>query len=202
MAEDDRPEGGRRGRVGLEASRTYQPVVREETYALRNVRRGGCELLVVVQIDPEHTRRFHCAEAAGIEHSERDRHLAENVTRLPLTDDALHPVDAPDHLDPTFEEAEERPLVTLVHGGLAWRERDICDHPGQPVTFGRLEVREHTDPTDLLRRHHEMHHRRRLSSVRWSTAGALDTTKRCSRPVPLKTRRRYCTAFVCASASA
>ena len=91
MAEDDRPEGGRCGRAGLEASGPTEPVVREETYALRNLGRGGCELLVVVQVDPEHTRRLRCAEAAGVEHPERDRHLAEDVTRLPLTDDALHP---------------------------------------------------------------------------------------------------------------
>ena len=185
MAEDDRPERGRCGRAGLEASGPHQPVVREETYALRNLGRGGCELLVVVQVDPEHTRRLRCAEAAGVEHPERDRHLAEDVTRLPLADDALHSVDAPDHLDPTFEEAEERPLVTLVHGGLARRERDIRHHPGKPVAFGRLEVGEHRDPTDLLCRHHELRHR-----CCDSMAGAPETTRRCSPPVPLSTGTR------------
>ena len=116
--------------------------------------------LVVVQLDPEDARRLRCAEPAGVEHSERDRHLPEDVAGLPLADHALHAVDEPDHLDPTLEDAEQRPLVTLVHGVLARRERDVRRHPGKPVAFGRLEVREHRDPTDLLRRHHEMHHGR------------------------------------------
>ena len=100
-----------------------------------------------------------------MEHAEGDRHLPEDVTGPPLADHALHAVDAPEHLEPTLEDAEQRPSVTLVHGGLAGNERDVRHCPGEPVAFGRLEVREDRDPTDLLRRHHEMHHLRRLSIV-------------------------------------
>ena len=91
-----------------------------------------------------------------MEHSERDGHLPEHVTGLPLADHALHAVDAPNHLEPTLEHAKQPPCVTFVHGRLAWRERDVRHHPGKPVALGRVEVREQFDPADLLWRHHEM----------------------------------------------
>ena len=56
----------------------------------------------------------------------------------------------------TLEHAKQRASVTLVHGRLAWRERNVRHHPGKPVALGRVEVREHFDPADLLCRHHEM----------------------------------------------
>src|SRR5439155_17818838 len=115
---------------------------------------------VVVQIDAEHARRLRCAEPARMEHSKRDRHLPEDVTGPPLADHAVDAVDESVHLDPTLEDAEQCPRVTLVHRGLAGNERDVRYHPGKPVAFGRLEVREHCNPTDLLRRHHEKHRRR------------------------------------------
>jgi hypothetical protein len=57
-----------------------------------------------------------------------------------------------------------------MHGGLTGNERDVRHHPGKPIAYGRLEVREHCDPTDLLRRHHETHLHRRLSSVQHPVA--------------------------------
>ncbi len=88
-----------------------------------------------------------------MEHSERDRHLPEDITGLALADDALHAVDTPDHLEPTLEDAEQRSRVALVHCGLAGRQRDISHNPGKPVPFSRLEIREHSDATDLVRRY-------------------------------------------------
>ena len=128
-----------------------------------------------MQLDPEHARRLRRAEPARVEHPERDRHLPEDVAGLPLADHALHAVDAPDHLEPTLEDAEQRPRVTLVHGELARNERDVRHHPGEPVAFGRLEVREHCDPADLLRRHHGRHtgvlgH---LTKTRWLVASGI-----------------------------
>lgn len=96
----------------------------------------GATRSITMQLDPEHARRLRCAEPAGVEHSERDRHLPEDVTGPPLADHALHAVDAPDHLDPTLEDAEQRPLVPFVHGGLARNEREVRHHPGKPVAFG------------------------------------------------------------------
>ncbi len=190
MAEDDRPKRGRGGRTSLQTLGAPQPVVREVAHPLRDHRCGGDEGLVIVQLDPEHACRLRCAEPAGVEHPERDRHLPEDVTGPPLADHALHAVDAPDHLEPTFEHAEQRPPVTLVHGRLARRERDVRHEPGKPVTFGRLEVRENRDPADLLRRHHELHHGRGPGGVLSSIAGAPETTKRCSRPVQLNAGTR------------
>ncbi len=97
-----------------------------------------------------------------VEHSERDRHLPEDVTGTPLADHALHAIDKPVHLDPTLEDAEQCPRITLVHSGLAGNEGDVRHQPGQPLAFSRLEVREHRYPSDLLRRHHEI---RRLCSL-------------------------------------
>jgi hypothetical protein len=100
-----------------------------------------------------------------VEDSERDRHLPEDVTRLPLADHAPHAIDEPEHLEPTLEDAEQRPRITLVHSGLAGNERDVRHYPGKPVAFGRLEVREHCDPTNLLCRHHVVHHLCRVGIV-------------------------------------
>ena len=121
--------------------------------------------MVVVQLDPEYARRLRGAEPAGVEHSERDRHLPEDVAGPPLADHALDSVDDPEHLEPTLEDAEQRPRVTLVHGRLAGNERDVRHHPGKPVAFVGLEVREYCDPPDLLRRHHGCINRCPLSSV-------------------------------------
>ena len=92
-------------------------------------------------------------------HSERDRHLPEDVTRLPLADHAFHAVDTPQHLDPTRQDAEQRPSITLVYSELAGNERDVRHHTCKPVELARLEVREHREPPDLLRRHHELRRR-------------------------------------------
>ena len=155
MAEDDRPERSGCRRTGLQALRPSEPVGREEGDLLSDLRRGGGECLVVVQLEPEHARGLRGAEPAGVQHSERDRHLPEDVTRLPLADHALDAVDDPEHVEPALEDAEQRPRVTLVHGELAGNESDVRHHPGEPVAFGRLEVREHRDAADLLCRHHE-----------------------------------------------
>ena len=112
----------------------------------------------------------------GVEHSERDRHLSEYLARLPLADYALHAVDPSDHLDPPFEDAEQRPFVTLVHGVLTRHERDVRDDPGEPFAIGRLEVCEDGDLTDLVRRHHERHTGDRLESVLQSVIGTPEAT--------------------------
>ena len=119
MAEDDRPERRRCGRAACRPLRPADPVARQEAHPLPDLRRDGRDGVVVVRLDPEHARRLRCAEPAGVAHPERDRHLPEDVTGLPLADHALHAVDEHDHLDPTLEHAEQRPLVALVHGELA-----------------------------------------------------------------------------------
>ena len=92
-------------------------------------------------------------------HSERDRDLSEDVTGLPFADDALHAVDEPDRLDPTLQQAEQRPLVPLVNRVLARGERDVGRDTTEPLAIGRLERREHLEPPDLLRGHQAGSHR-------------------------------------------
>src|SRR5262249_28888027 len=110
-AEDDCSDRHRRGCTGLQTSRPGYSAVRQEANSLRDLRRGGDEHLIVAQLDSEHARALRCAESARVEHSERDRHLGEDVTRSPLADHARHAVDEPEHLEATLEDAEERPLV-------------------------------------------------------------------------------------------
>ena len=101
-----------------------------------------------------------------MEHSERDRHLPEDVTRLPLTDHTLHAVDPPQHLEPPRQNTEQRPPITLVHRELVSNERDVPHHPGKPLELGRLDIREHREPPDLIRRHHERRRRRCLAPAK------------------------------------
>ena len=88
---------------------------------------------------------------------ERDRHLAEDVTRESLADHALQAVDEHDRLDPSREDAEQRPLVALVHGKLAGAERDIGRDTAEPLAVDRIEIREQLEPPDLLRGQHGRH---------------------------------------------
>ena len=69
--------------------------------------------------------------------AERDRHLPEDVARLPPADDALDPVDELDRLDAALEHREQRPLVALVHRVLAGREADVGRGAGEPLALGR-----------------------------------------------------------------
>src|SRR5262249_26969100 len=136
------------------ASGTREPVERRGTDTLRYLRCCGGERLVIVELDPEHPSLLCRSEPGGMEHSEGDRHLPEDVAGLALADDALDAVGSPQPLDSARQDAEQRPSVTLVDGELAGNERDVRRRPGKPVAFGRLEVREHSEPTDLLRCHH------------------------------------------------
>jgi hypothetical protein len=81
---------------------------------------------------------------------ERDRHLAEDVAREPLPDDALDPVGEPHRLDPALEHREQRALGALVRGVLARDERDVGRHPRQPLTSGGVERLEQRDLPDLV----------------------------------------------------
>src|SRR5581483_5228044 len=107
------------------------------------------------------------AEADGEEHPEGDRHLAEDVARLPLPDHALDAVHEPDRLDAALEHAEERPLVPLVHRELAGRERDVGGDAAEALARGALEAFEDADARDLLGRHHRL---RRLLTTPHGTA--------------------------------
>ena len=77
--------------------------------------------VVVVGLDPQDPRRLGRAEADREDRPERDRHLAEDVARAALADDALDPVDELDRLDAPVEHREERALGARVRRVLARR---------------------------------------------------------------------------------
>ena len=176
LAEDDRPERGRCGRAGLQAFGPAEPVLRQETHPLPDLRRGGDERVVVVQIDPEHARRLRCAEPAGVEHPERDRHLRRRRHRASARRSRCRRrrrACAP-RSDPRGRRTApaRRPRSRRTRRD----ERDVRHDPGKPVAFGRLEVREHGDATDLLRRHHQM--RRRCKPRLWRNPPPMATALR------------------------
>ena len=155
MAEHGRPVRRRSGCTGLQAPGAPETVERREAYPVPDLRCGSGERPVIVQIDPEYARRLDRSKPGRVEHSERDRHLSEDVTGDSLADHALHAVGPPQHFDATRKNAEQGPLITLVHGELTRSERDVRYHPGKPFAFGLREIREHRDLADLLRRHHK-----------------------------------------------
>ena len=81
----------------------------------------------------------------GNTRAERDRHLAEDVPRAALADDALDPVDELDRLDAALEHGEERALAALVRRVLARHEADVGRGAGEPLTLGSAESREDRD---------------------------------------------------------
>ena len=110
--------------------------------------------------------------------SEGDRHLPEDVARLPLADHALLSVDVPDGLDPTLEQSEQRALAALVHGVLAGAEADVSRDPTQPLEILRPERLEDGDRGELCGRHHA---RTPTATIRASPCF-----------VPMATKQRYC----------
>jgi len=65
----------------------------------------------------------------------------------------LDSFDRLDDLDPTVQDGEQRPLVTLVHGVLARDEMNVCRDPRQPLALDRGQGREQRNRRDLLRGH-------------------------------------------------
>ena len=118
--------------------------------------------MVVVRLDAHHARRLGGAEPDREHRAERDRHLAEDVARAALADDALDPVDrpAPPRSAPRARAKSARSLA----GGrrvLARHEADVGRRPGEPLALGGAERREDLDPGDLLRGHHVVDSHRR-----------------------------------------
>ena len=93
MPDHDRARRRRRGREARRPAASADAVGREPADLLADVRRRGGDGVVVVRLDPHHARGLRCAEPDREDRAERDRHLAEDVARLALADDALDPVD-------------------------------------------------------------------------------------------------------------
>ena len=103
--------------------------------------------------------------------AERDRYLAEDVSGLSLTDDALDSVYELDRLDATLEQAEERTLATLgVRRTRPARSLMSAASPGETLALFAVEAGEDRDPRDLFGGHHE--------PQRYSSVGARERSVR------------------------
>src|SRR5207248_6126885 len=81
-------------------------------------------------------------------------HLAEDVARATLADNALDPVDELHRLDAALEHGEERALAALVGGVFARDEADVRRHAGELLALGRIERREERDRRDFVSSDH------------------------------------------------
>ena len=111
VAEDERPWRRLRGRDARQAVRAADPVRGQSPDLRRDVRRDGGECVIVVRLEPQDARRPGRAEPDREPRAECDRHLAEDVARLALADDALDAVHDLDRLDEPVEQPEEGALV-------------------------------------------------------------------------------------------
>src|SRR5205807_7884827 len=139
VAEHHCPKWTGCGGTSLEAPRAAEPVQRRAAHAVADLWRGRGELLIVLELEPEHARRLHRPESARVEHPEGDRHLAEDVAGIALADHGLHTVDAPEHLDAARQHAEQRAAVALVYRELPGNERDVRCHASEQVELCPLD---------------------------------------------------------------
>ena len=123
-------------------------VARQPADLLRDVGRDRRERVVVVGLEPHDARLLGGAEPDRERRPERDRHLAEDVTRVPLADDALDAVDELRRFDPPVEHGEERSLRALVRRVLARQQGDVRRRLREPLAVLRLERGEDRDRPD------------------------------------------------------
>ena len=116
----------------------------------RHARSGGSDGVVVVGREPHHARRLGSAKPDGKHGSERDRHLAEHIARLPYADHGLDPVRGLDGLDSPFEQPEQGALAALVRRVLARNQADVGNGARKPLALRFTELREDRDPSDLF----------------------------------------------------
>ena len=154
MPDHDRARRRRLGREALQPARAADPVAASLPTSSPTSGADGRDGVVVVRLDPHDARLLGRPEPDREHRPERDRHLAEDVARTALADDALDPVDELDRLDAALEHGEERPLVALVRRVLARHEADVGRRAGEPLALRRAESREDRDAGDLVGRHH------------------------------------------------
>ena len=140
----------RRGGEPGQASRPPDPVPGQLADLDRHARSGGRDGVVVVGREPHHARGLGSAKPNGKHSSERDRHLAEHVARLPYADHGLDPVRGLDRLDSPFEQPEQRALAALVSRVLARDQADVGNGARKPLALRFAELSEDRDSSDLF----------------------------------------------------
>jgi hypothetical protein len=154
VADDDRARRRRRGGDPREAARPRHAVAREPSDLGRELWRRGHDGVVIARLEPHHAGRRRGAEADGVRHTERDRHLADDVPRMPLTEHPLDAVHDLDGLDEPVQQAEERGLVALVRRVLARSEGDVRGRAGESLDLERSERLKDADRPDVVGGHH------------------------------------------------
>ncbi len=147
----------RRRRCGGEpgqASGPSDPVSGKLANLDRHARSGGGDGVVVVGREPHHARRLGSTKPDGKDGSQRYRHLAEYVARLPDPDHGLDPVRGLDRLDSSFEQPEQGALAAFVRRVLARNQDDVGNGAREPLALRFTELREDRDPSDLFRSDH------------------------------------------------
>ena len=154
VAENDRARTLGRGGEALQPAGAADAVCSQLADLLGDRRRRGGEGVVVVRLDSHHPRCLDGAEVDREDGAERDRYLAEEISRVANSDLAMDAVDHPGCLDLSLEHGEERPLVSLVSSELSRAQVDVGGSAADALAIGGVEAREHADLPDLLRRHH------------------------------------------------
>ena len=115
----------RLGSDPLEPAGAADPLRRELSDRGDDIGCGRREPVVIARLEPHHPGRRRGPEADRKPGPERDRHLAEDLARKPLADDAVEPVGVLDGVDLPGEDGEEGLLVSLVNGVFPRRELDV-----------------------------------------------------------------------------
>src|SRR5262249_55020235 len=126
---DDCPGRWRVGRNPLKTPWPRHPVARQPSDLLRDLRRHSRDRVVVRGLDAHDSRRLGGTESNREQRTECYRHLAEDVARPPLPDDAVDPVYELGHLDTTIKQREQRRLVAFMRGVLTRSEADVRGNP-------------------------------------------------------------------------
>ena len=154
MAEHDRSRTLGRGGEALQPAGPADAVCSQLADLLGDRRRSRGEGVVVVRLDSHHPRCLDGAEVDREDGAERDRYLAEEISRVANSDPAMDAVDYPGCLDLSLEHGEECPLVSLVSSELSRAQVDVRGSAADALAIGGVEAGEHADLPELLRRHH------------------------------------------------
>jgi hypothetical protein len=119
-----------------------------------------------VQLDAHHARPDGGTEADREHSPQRDRHLAEDIAWHSFTDDALHPIHNLDGLNPAIEQREQRAIISLVRCELAGLKAYVRGRASKPLLLVHTQHREYLNPSDLVRRHHDVHPHKALTRLR------------------------------------
>ena len=133
------------------------PLGRDRRHLRQHLRLRRGQRVELPRREVHQARRFSRAVAALVGRAEDDRHLAEDLARRALADDAFDAVDDLGDLDASGQHHEQRALVAFVHGVVTGAEPDIAGglrqarevlgrHRGENGDAGEVLGRDHGCP--------------------------------------------------------